>query len=52
MEFILRFTVVELAEMAGVFHCAKECVFCNVIDHLVCWLGIACNGCISHIVQW
>ena len=25
---------------------------CNVIDHLVCWLGIVYNVCISHIVWW
>ena len=37
--------------MAGMCDCVKECVFYNVIDHLVCWLGIFYNGCISHIVE-
>ena len=23
--------------------------FCNVIDHLVCWFGIACNGCTLYL---
>ena len=31
--------------------CVKErMIFCNVIDNLVCWLGIVYNVCISHIV--
>ena len=25
---------------------------CNVFDHLICWLQIVYNVCISHIVRW
>ena len=30
--------------------CQRVCEFCNVIDHLVRWLLIFYNVCISHIV--
>ena len=35
--------------MAGMCDRVKECEFYNVIDHLVCWLAIVYNVCISHI---
>ena len=36
----------------GAFDCKRVCEFLNVFDHLVCWLGIVYNVCISHIVRW
>jgi hypothetical protein len=30
--------------------CERVYVFCNVVDHLICRLGIVYNVCISHIV--
>ena len=35
--------------MTGV--CVIMSEFCNVFDHLVCWLGIV-YVCISHIIWW
>ena len=35
--------------VAAVFDCVKE--FYNVFVHLVCWLGIVYNVCISHIAR-
>ena len=29
--------------------CQRVCEICNVIDHLVCLLGVVYNVCISHI---
>ena len=35
-----------------VWLCQRVYGICNVFDHLICWLGIDYNVCISHIVQW
>ena len=38
--------------VAAVFDCVKEYGIYKVFAHLVCWLGIVYNVCISHIVGW
>jgi hypothetical protein len=53
--FIFQITMVRIAEMlawqASVI-VSKSVEFNNVTDHLVCWLGIVHNVCISHTVRW
>jgi hypothetical protein len=52
MRFVFRFMVwSEQQRCWCVWLCQRVYEFFNVIDHLVCWLGIVYNICISHIFR-